>query len=153
MPKTSAGIIAFRILNEKIEILLVHPGGPFFRNKDLGVWSIPKGEYTKPADPLEVAKHEFEEETGNIITGNLFMPLTLVKNKSAKVLTAWAIQENFEVSFIRSNIFELEWPPKSGKMQNFPEADKAEWFSFKEAKQKIVPYQLPLIAELETLLT
>ena len=150
MPKRSAGILAYRRHQQQIEVLLVHPGGPFFRNKDEGVWSIPKGEYDECEEPLSVAIREFEEETGNKVDGK-FIPLDHVKIKSGKVISAWAVEADFQQCYIRSNTFDLEWPPKSGKMQSFPEADKAEWFSIAEAKKKIHPGQLPLLDQLASL--
>ena len=148
MPKKSAGILAYRFIsNREIEILLVHPGGPFYKNKDLGNWSIPKGEYAEDEDALTVAIREFEEEIGNQIEGD-FIGLPPIKIKSGKIISCWAVEANFEQPFISSNQFEMEWPPKSGKMQNFPEVDKAEWFSIEEATQKINAGQLNFIHDL-----
>ena len=150
MSKQSTGILVYRFHeNDLLQVLLVHPGGPFFKNKDAGSWSIPKGEYEVGEEPLQVALREFEEETGNIITGDAFMELTPVKIKSGKVISAWAIQNNFEQCFICSNLFSMEWPPKSGRQQQFSEVDKAEWFSMQEAAVKINSGQLPLLVELE----
>lgn len=150
MSKQSAGILVYRFYDDRLlQVLLVHPGGPFFKNKDAGVWSIPKGEYEPGEEPLQVALREFEEETGNVITGDAFIELTPVKIKSGKIITAWAVQNNFEQCFIRSNLFSMEWPPKSGRQQQFAEVDKAEWFSITEAKLKINAGQLPLLVELE----
>lgn len=149
MAKKSAGLLIYRFNeNKETEVLLVHPGGPFFIKKDLGVWSIPKGEYDDNEDAFTVAKREFEEETGNKIDEGKFIPLQPVKIKSGKQITAWAIETDFEKSFIRSNNFEMEWPPRSGKQQSFPEVDKADWFNIKTAKEKINPGQLPLLEEL-----
>lgn len=150
--KFTAGILIFRLTNSFPEALLVHPGGPFYSKKDAGVWSVPKGEYD-PAkeDALAVAKREFNEETGNVITTDKFIPLSPVKS-SSKTMYTWAVEADYEVPFISSNLFELEWPPKSGKIQSFPETDNAEYFSLKEAKEKVFPYQIPLIEELERLL-
>lgn len=120
--------------------------------RDQGVWSIPKGEYGDGEDPQEVAKREFEEETGNTLMSETFIPLTSVKSKSGKMLHVWATESNFERPFIRSNSFDLEWPPRSGKIKSFPEVDKAEWFSLVQAKQKIFPYQIPIIDEFERIL-
>jgi predicted NUDIX family NTP pyrophosphohydrolase len=150
MSKRSAGIIAFRRnANEEQQVLLVHPGGPFFRNKDAGVWSIPKGEYEEGEDPLTVAKREFKEETGNEIAGEAFIELTPVKIKSGKVIYAWAIEAEFEECFISSNAFEMEWPPRSGKKQSFPEVDKAAWFTIDEARIKMNAGQLALLNQLQ----
>lgn len=152
MPKLSAGILAHRQNTAgNIEILLVHPGGPFFKNKDEGVWSVPKGEYAEGEDPLLAAKREFEEETGNILAEGEFIQLIPVKIKSGKVISAWAVKANFDQPFVKSNYFEMEWPPRSGKKQSFLEVDKAEWFSLKEAAQKINAGQLGLLEQLETL--
>jgi len=153
MAKLSAGIIVYRQNEEKeFEVLLVHPGGPFFKNKDEGVWSIPKGEYEEGEDALVAAKREFEEETGNVLPDKEFIQLVPVKIKSGKVISAWAVEANFDKSFIRSNFFEMEWPPKSGKIQSFPETDKAEWFTAKKAKKKINTGQLNLIEQLEIII-
>lgn len=152
MPKRSAGILAYRFNDLAIEVLLAHPGGPFFSKKDIGVWSIPKGEYEPHENALEVAKREFEEETGNVITVHSFVELSPVKVSSGKIVSVWAVEQNFEPSFIRSNTFEMEWPPKSGKMQTFPEVDRAGWFTIEMAQQKLVPSQVPIINELSFLL-
>lgn len=152
MPKRSAGILAYRLQQQILQVLLVHPGGPFYQKKDEGVWSIPKGEYDESEDPLLVAKREFEEETGNIIRQEKFIELTPVQLRSGKIISAWAVEADFGQSFIRSNTFEMEWPPKSGKMQNFPEVDKAEWFTISQAEIKMHPAQVLFIKELEKLL-
>src|SRR3954454_17900124 len=152
MSKRSAGLLIYKYADDDIEVLLVHPGGPFFTKKDTGVWSIPKGEYEDGEDALEVAKRELEEETGNVSRDGKFLPLKPVTIKSGKHITAWAVETNFEKCFICSNNFEMEWPPKLGKMQSFPEVDKAEWFSIKAAKEKINPGQLPLLNELVEML-
>ena len=128
--------------------MLVHPGGPFFTKKDLGVWSIPKGECEEGEEPLLVAKREFYEETGNRIIDGVMNKLKPVSTKSGKQVSAWAIETDFEKPFIASNEFEMEWPPKSGKRQSFPEVDKAEWFAIEVAKQKINERQIPLLDEL-----
>lgn len=150
MNKKSAGILSFRLLKHP-EVLLVHPGGPFFRTKDAGVWSIPKGEYTNE-NPLEVAQREFTEETGNVIKSRSFIDLGEVTLKSGKKIIAWAVESDFETSFISSNTFEIEWPPKSGKIASFPEVDKAEWFSLEEARLKIHPGQIDFLNRFEIIL-
>lgn len=147
MPKKSAGIIFYRFKNGLPEFLLVHPGGPFWVKKDLGAWSIPKGEILEDEDPLDAAIRETEEETGIKASGN-FIELTPVKQKSGKLVFAWAVEGNFDTREIKSNSFELEWPPKSGNKKSFAEVDKAQWFLMDEARKKIVPGQLPLIEEL-----
>ncbi len=146
MAVKSAGILAYRLKNNTAQVLLVHPGGPFFANKDQGAWSIPKGEFTNE-DALAAAKREFLEEVGVSLKGN-FIELHPVKQRSGKIVYAWAIECDLDVSKFISNTFEIEWPPKSGKMQSFPEIDKAEWFTIEIAKQKINSSQIPLIDEL-----
>ena len=148
MSKKSAGILLYRFHNNLPEVLLVHPGGPFWAKKDLGAWSIPKGEFEADENPLDAAKREVEEETGIKVQGD-FMELTPVKQKSGKVIYAWALQGNFNTAEIKSNTFEIEWPPKSGKKKAFPEIDKAAWFDMDEAKKKIIEGQVLLIKELE----
>ena len=148
--KTSAGILAYRFV-EELQFFLVHPGGPFFKNKDAGAWSIPKGEYNAGEEPLLTATREFFEETGFKIEGNL-IPLAPIKQKSGKVVTAWAIKQDFNEAAITSNTFEIEWPPKSGKLKLFPEVDKAHWFNADEAKEKINPAQVNFIEQLTSLL-
>ena len=149
MPKLSAGILVYRQnMNDEIEVLLVHPGGPYFKNKDDGAWSIPKGEYMEGEDALLAAKREFTEETGNSLPAGEFILLQPVKIKSGKVITAWAVKANFTEPLIYSNHFEIEWPPRSGKKQSFPEIDKAEWFTLKEARLKINMGQIDLIKQL-----
>jgi predicted NUDIX family NTP pyrophosphohydrolase len=123
---------------------LVHPGGPFWTKKDLGAWSIPKGEFQEGEDPLEAAQREFEEETGFPISGQ-FIHLSSLKQKSGKIIHAWAVEGDIDPVEIKSNTFELEWPPKSGKMKEFPEIDKAEWFTAPLAKQKINAGQVPFL--------
>ena len=150
MPRKSAGILLYKIESKAIKIFLVHPGGPFWSKKDDGAWSIPKGEFDDGEDPLGAAKREFEEETGIKISGG-FLELNPIKQKSGKIVYAWAVEGDVDVSKIKSNEFEMEWPPKSGKMKSFPEIDKAAWFNLNEAKKKIIDAQSSLIRELETL--
>ncbi len=156
MPKRSAGILWFRNKNNRLEVFLVHPGGPFWRNKNNGTWSIPKGEFDEHEDPLQAAKREMFEETGidADTAGNksTFIELNPVRQKSGKVVYAWLAQGDFDASKLKSNTFEIEWPPKSGKMTAFPEVDKGEWFSTEAAKERILSYQLPLVVELENIL-
>lgn len=151
MPKQSAGILAYRKFNNHLQVFLVHPGGPFYAKKDAGVWSIPKGEYESDEDPLIAAKREFEEETGHAIDGH-FIALAPIKYKSGKVVQAWAVEAYIDPANIKSNEFEMEWPPKSGKMASFEEVDRADWFDVDVAKQKIVPAQVGLLVELEGML-
>ena len=148
MVKKSAGILLYRFDNNLTEVLLVHPGGPFWAKKDLGAWSIPKGEFEPEENPLAAAKRELEEETGIKAEGD-FMELTPVKQKSGKLIYAWALQMDVDVADVKSNSFEIEWPPKSGKLKSFPEIDKAAWFNMDEARKKMIEAQTPLIGELE----
>lgn len=148
MVKKSAGILLYRINGKKPEVLLVHPGGPFWKNKDLGAWSIPKGEFDDGEDPLDAAKREMEEELGNKAKGEFHL-LKPVKLKSGKVIQAWSCRADFDPKQLKSNLFEMEWPIKSGKIQSFPEVDKAEWFDLLIAREKINPGQIPLIVQLE----
>lgn len=137
----------YRVRKGALEVFLVHPGGPYWTNKDLGAWSIPKGEYDPAEDPLEAAKREFEEETGLIATGP-FTPLASLKQPSGKVVSAWAFQGDCDPRIINSNSFTMEWPPRSGKQQSFPEVDRAEWFSISVAKNKINKGQVGFLDEL-----
>ena len=153
MPKKSAGLVVYHFDEMKnIRVLLVHPGGPFFTHKDNGVWSIPKGEYNDDEDALTVARREFQEETGNVMMTVNFTLLTSVKLKSGKQIIAWAAEEYFEKPFISSNLFEMEWPPKTGSLQWFPETDDAGWFTLEEAKKKLYENQHPFIDALKKLL-
>ncbi len=151
MAKKSAGILLYRIKKGSPEVFLVHPGGPFFVKKDEGAWSIAKGEYDESEEPLAAAKREFFEETGIEVDGD-FIALTPVRLKSCKVVIAFALDHDIDASQVNSNSFEIEWPPKSGKMKSFPEIDRGEWFIIEIAKQKINPVQRLLIDELLSLL-
>ena len=148
MLKQSAGILLYRMTDNLLQVFLVHPGGPYFRKKDDGAWSIPKGEYLDDEEPLVAAQREFAEEVGQPVTGN-FIKLTPVKQKSGKVVHAWAVEGNVDHTNIVSNLFEIEWPPRSGKKARFPEIDRAGWFDLETAKVKIIPGQVGLIEELE----
>jgi len=145
--KRSAGVLMYRRGASGLELLLVHPGGPFWKNKDLGAWSIPKGEYAEGEDPLAVAKRELEEETGARPSGD-FLPLGDVVQGGGKVVTAFALAGDLDPATLRSNTFELEWPPRSGRKASFPEVDRAQWFSPAEARAKILNGQSELIARL-----
>src|SRR5205809_2340810 len=147
MSKKSAGILLYRIKNKMLEVLLVHPGGPFWIKKDAGAWTIPKEELNVDEEPFDAAIREMKEETGIILKGN-FIELTPVKQKGGKLVYAWAKEQDVDLSDIKSNEFEMEWPPKSGKKKIFPEIDKADWFDLKTAKEKMNAGQLPLIEEL-----
>jgi len=151
MSKQSAGILLYRIEHNKPQCLLAHPGGPFWAKKDAGAWSIPKGEFTDEENPLDAAKREFYEEIGTEVNGD-FISLGTAKQKSGKLLYVWALHYNLDVDHVQSNTFELEWPPHSGIKKTFPEIDRAEWFTFDKAKQKINPGQLIFISQLEDLL-
>jgi len=148
MPKTSAGLLAYRRSGLHLEVFLVHPGGPFWAKKDAGAWSIPKGEFTDGEDPLTAAQREFHEETSFAIAGP-FTPLTPVKQPGGKIVHAWFVPApDLDASAIRSNTFSLEWPPRSGKTREFPEVDRAAWFDLATAQKKILTGQLPLLEEL-----
>lgn len=149
--KQSAGILLYKTEQQQLKVLLVHPGGPFWKNKDNGAWSIPKGEFGEDEEPLTAAKREFTEETGFSISGQ-YLTLKPVKQKSGKLVHAWAVEQDLDVTQIKSNIFEIEWPPKSGRFQSFPEIDKAQWFTIEEAGEKILPAQFGFVLELQELL-
>ena len=151
MPKKSAGLLMYRRRHGVLEVFLVHPGGPFWQKKDVGSWSIPKGEYTTEEDLLEVAKREFQEETGFKASGE-FVLLTSRKQPSGKIITAWAFEGDCDPSTIESNTFSMEWPPRSGKREEFPEVDRASWFSIPDAKKKIIAGQLGFVDELVRIL-
>jgi predicted NUDIX family NTP pyrophosphohydrolase len=147
MPKRSAGLLMFRRRGELLHVLLVHPGGPFWKNKDLGAWTIPKGEHDGGEEALAAAAREFREETG-IEPRGPFIELTPVKQAGGKVVEAWAFEGDADAAAIRSNTFSLEWPRGSGRFQDFPEVDRAEWFSLDDARRKILRGQAPLLEEL-----
>ncbi len=150
--KQSAGILLYRFHQKTLQVMLVHPGGPFYAKKDAGAWTIPKGEPDEDEDLLLAAQREFTEETGIVLKGT-FIPLTSVKQKGGKLVHAWAIEGDVDVTALKSNTFEMPWPPKSGKMQSFPEIDKAAWLSVEEALTKILPAQGAFIEELSALTT
>ena len=148
MAKQSAGLLLYRLVERQLQIFLVHPGGPFFRNKDEGSWSIPKGEFLESEEALKAARREFEEETGQHIDGK-FIELDPITQKGGKTVFAWAVEEDIDSEAIVSNTFEIEWPPRSGKKQSFPEIDKAAWFDVETAKAKINSAQAELIDSLK----
>ena len=148
MAKQSAGILLYRIVDNQFQVFLVHPGGPFFKNKDEGSWSIPKGEFGDGENPLDAAKREFLEETGQTIGANL-IELAPIHQKGGKTVHAWAVEGDIDHETIVSNVFDLEWPPRSGKKQTFPEIDRAAWFDLQTAKEKINSAQVDLINELQ----
>jgi predicted NUDIX family NTP pyrophosphohydrolase len=147
MPKRSAGLMLFRRIAGRIEVLLVHPGGPFFARKDKGAWSIPKGEYEAGEEPRVAALREFEEETGHRPDGE---PLFLgeIRQAGGKIVTAFALEGDLDPERIESNLFEIEWPPRSGRLASFPEIDRAAWFGVEEARTKILASQVPLLDRL-----
>ena len=147
MAKRSAGILMFRRSERGIEVLLMHPGGPFWAKKDAGAWSIAKGEYAEGEDALAVAQREFEEETGARPHGD-FLPLGEIVQAGRKIVTAWALEGDFNPAALISNRFDLEWPPKSGRKISFPEVDRAQWFSLADARQKMLPGQREFITRL-----
>jgi predicted NUDIX family NTP pyrophosphohydrolase len=154
MPEHSAGILLYRRRAGALEVLLVHPGGPFFKNKDAGAWTIPKGLINSGEDPLDAARREFTEETGSqLAVGAPPIKLTPVRLKSGKTVNAWAIEGDFDTTKLKSNTFITEWPPRSGRKQEFPEVDRAEWLSPDTAREKANPAQAALITELERLIT
>jgi predicted NUDIX family NTP pyrophosphohydrolase len=145
--KQSAGILLYRTIGSEPEVFLVHPGGPFWKNKDEGAWTIPKGEFEDSEDALEAAIREFKEETGYDIKGE-FKPLVPVQQKAGKIVNAWAIAGDIDETSIKSNFFEMEWPPKSGKKKSFPEIDIASWFRLPEARKKINSSQAQFLEQL-----
>lgn len=147
MPKTSAGILLYRLREDRLEVFLVHPGGPFWARKDLGAWSLPKGEFVEPEAPLDAARREFQEETGFALDGP-FEPLTPRKQSGGKTVHAWAVEGDLDPRQIRSNTFLLEWPKGSGRQKEFPEVDRAEWFEIEEARRRILPGQAGFLDEI-----
>ena len=148
MPKTSAGLLLYRRVDGALEVLLVHPGGPYWARKDDGAWSVPKGEYEPGEDPLEVARREFEEELGAAPPDGTPAPLGEIRQAGGKIVTAWAQEGDLDVTDVRSNTFEMEWPPRSGRTQEFPEVDAAAWFSIEDARTKLNRGQLPFLDRL-----
>jgi predicted NUDIX family NTP pyrophosphohydrolase len=148
MPRVSAGLLMYRMQDGKLQVLLAHPGGPFFKNRDEGAWSIPKGEVELDEDLLETAKREFKEEIGVTATAP-FTKLTPVKQKGGKIVHAWAFEADCDPTTIVSNTFTMEWPPRSGRLMEFPEIDRANFFDVGAAKRKIKAGQEALIGELQ----
>ncbi|WP_242028448.1 NUDIX domain-containing protein [Pseudanabaena sp. FACHB-2040] len=147
MGKKSAGLLMYRHRHGELEFFLIHPGGPYWHNKDWHAWSIPKGEIDPGEDAFAAAKREFWEETGLTPEGS-FQPLTTVKQSGGKVVMAWAFEGDCDPAGVKSNSFSLEWPPRSGQFQNFPEVDRAAWFSLEEAKERIIKAQAAFLEEL-----
>jgi len=148
MPKLSAGILLYRAPQGAVEVLLVHPGGPFWAKRDLGAWSIPKGEYEPGQDPLGAALREFQEETGHEPPGDGLVELGTIRQRSGKVLTAWAAAGDLDPETVVSNRFTMEWPPRSGVQQEFPEIDRAGWFDPETARAKLLAAQAELVDRL-----
>jgi len=143
----SAGIVLYCYRDGELRVLLLHPGGPFWARRDEGAWSIPKGEYGADEEPLQAAQREFLEETGAAVHGP-FLPLDPIRQRSGKIVTAWAAAGEFDTAALRSNPVTLEWPARSGRLQQFPEVDRAGWFTLAQARQKILPAQVPLLDQL-----
>jgi predicted NUDIX family NTP pyrophosphohydrolase len=150
MARASAGLLMYRRRGTRIEVFLVHPGGPFWARKDRNAWSIPKGEIDPGEEPLAAAKREVEEETGLVVQGE-FRPLAPVRQPGGKVVHAFAVETEADPAQVQSNSFEMEWPPRSGRMERFPEVDRAAWIPLEEARDKIHKGQIPLLEELETI--
>jgi predicted NUDIX family NTP pyrophosphohydrolase len=148
--KETAGILLYRVRQGAFEVFLVHPGGPFWMKKDDGAWSIPKGEIEEGEDHLHAAKREFHEETGFSLDGN-FIALAPLKQRGGKIVHAWAVEGDVDAQSIKSNLFSMEWPPRSGKHAEFPEVDRAGWFTLEAAKEKILPGQAEFLEELRRL--
>jgi predicted NUDIX family NTP pyrophosphohydrolase len=151
VPKRSAGILPFRRSTNEVEVLLAHPGGPFWRNRDEGAWSLAKGEYDGTETPAAAARREFKEETGWDVTQDM-LALGEIRQAGGKYLTAFAVEAAFDPAKFASNSFELEWPPRSGRRQSFPEVDQVAWFRLAEARRKILSSQMPLLDRLVDLL-
>ncbi len=148
MPKKSAGLLVYREAGSTLEVLLVHPGGHFWAKKDEGAWSLPKGEIDENEEPLAVALREFKEETGSEIRGD-FIFLSPLRQPGGKFIYAWAVHGDFDPAMLKSNTFQLEWPPKSGRQKEFPEIDRAAWFSIEVALQKILKGQRGFLEQLQ----
>jgi predicted NUDIX family NTP pyrophosphohydrolase len=146
--KRSAGVLLYRRSGGAPEVLLVHPGGPFWARRDAGAWSIPKGEYEDGDDPLAAALREFEEETGTALQAGELRDLGEVKQKAGKVVKAWAAEGDLDADAVRSNTFTMEWPPRSGRTAEFPEIDRAGWFGVEEAREKLNPAQAEFLERL-----
>ena len=148
MPSRSAGILLHRGAGDAVEVLLVHPGGPFWAGRDEGAWSIPKGEYAHTEEALSAARREFAEELGSPAPSGEPVELGEIRQKSGKRVRAWGLAGDLDTSSVSSNTFSMEWPPRSGQTQEFPEVDRAEWFSLGEARRRINPAQVELLDRL-----
>ena len=149
MSKRSAGLLVYRRRQGELEVFLIHPGGPFWAKKDLGAWSIPKGEYLEGEEPLAAALREFQEETGFAVQAD-FIELGMVTQAGGKVVSAWACAGDFDASKLISNSCEIEWPPRTGRLITIPEVDRGEWFSIGEAQKRIWTSQQPFLERLST---
>ncbi len=149
--KRSAGILLYRRTGSESEVLLVHPGGPFWAKKDLGAWFMPKGELQDGEEPLAAARREFFEELGTHVPAGQPLELGTVKNRSGKLIYAWGLEGDLDLTTFKSNTFALEWPPRSGKMLDFPEVDRAQFFPLEAAASKLHPAELPLLERLRAL--
>jgi predicted NUDIX family NTP pyrophosphohydrolase len=147
MPKQSAGLLLYRRVEQGLEVFLVHPGGPYWSKKDLGAWSIPKGEYTDAEDPLAAARREFQEETGFTVDG-VFVALGSIRQTGGKVVSVWALEGDCDPGKLTSNLCQLQWPPRSGRTISFPEVDRGSWFSMHEAQKRILASQGPMLHRL-----
>lgn len=148
MADHSAGILLFRRTSGQLEVLVVHPGGPFWAKRDQGSWSLPKGEYSEGEDPFEAACREFGEELGSEVPAGEALDLGEIRQAGGKMVSAWAVEGDLDVTTVVSNEFEMEWPPRSGTIQSFPEVDRAEWFSPTEAARRLNPAQVALLERL-----
>ena len=149
--KKTAGVLLYRRRNSALEVFLIHPGGPFWTKKDAGAWSVPKGEIDPGEEPLSAAKREFNEETGCSADGD-FIALAPIKQPGGKLITVWAVEGECDPRTVKSNSFTIEWPPRSGKRAEFPEVDRAEWFTLEAAKEKILKGQIGFLVDLQNAL-
>jgi predicted NUDIX family NTP pyrophosphohydrolase len=153
MPRQSAGLLLYRRKERGLEVFLVHPGGPLWAKKDLGAWSIPKGEYSNHEEPLAAALREFEEETGfatdRLLIAGEFVALGTVQQAGGKAVSAWAVEGDCDPARLVSNMFEMQWPPRSGRMAEFPEVDRGAWFTLSEARERILTSQREVLERLE----
>lgn len=152
MPRQSAGVLMHRRRGGVVEIFLIHPGGPFWAGKDDGAWSIPKGEFTDEEAAFDAARREFHEETGYIVGGEC-VALEPIRQAGGKTVHAWAVEGDCDAAAIKSNVFRIEWPPRSGQWKSFPEADRAGWFTLEQAEKKILKSQRPLLQQLRNLIS
>jgi predicted NUDIX family NTP pyrophosphohydrolase len=148
MPERSAGILLYRQTDDGLEVLLVHPGGPFFARRDAGAWSIPKGLYEEGEEPLAAARREFAEELGSACPDGPALELGEIRQRNGKRVTAWAVEGDLDAGAVTSNSFTIEWPPRSGRSQEFPEVDRAGWFGLRDAREKLLAAQAPLLDRL-----